>query len=164
MIIAPRYIFVTSLHFIIQVTQLNHFPFEVRKCRACRVVRSLQASRFPHMVPRRHDNGKKIWTPWNVLGYTRKSHKISEILTAMWFIFPHLKMQFPSEFALARLSVIITDYVYGKRQTVDVSQNREILRFSTCFTLLRSYSIYLTAKKGRQVSQCLGKKEILSYR
>ena len=39
----------------------------------------------------------------------------------------------------------VKHYVYGKGQTVDscVSQKRDNLPFSTCLTLLRSYSIYL---------------------
>ena len=45
--------------------------------------------------------------------------------------------------------------VYGKRQTVGscVSQKHENLRFSTCLTLLRSYSIYLGNRKERSLNK-----------
>ena len=43
--------------------------------------------------------------------------------------------------------------VNGKWQTVDscLSQKRETLRFSTCPTLLRSYSIYLVKRQERSL-------------
>ena len=65
---------------------------------------------------------------------------------------------------LERLSMT---YVYGKRQTVGscVSQKDENLRFSTCLTLLRSYSIHLGNRQEiNQVSPCFGKKKISSCR
>ena len=45
--------------------------------------------------------------------------------------------------------------VYGKRQTVVscVSQKHENLRFSTCFTLLRNYSIYLGNIQERSLNK-----------
>ena len=46
-------------------------------------------------------------------------------------------------------------YVYGKRQTVGscVSQKHENLRFSTCLTLLRSYSIHLGNRQERSLNK-----------
>ena len=43
----------------------------------------------------------------------------------------------------------VKHFVYGKRQVVDSceSQKRENLRFSTCLTLLRSYSICLVNRQ-----------------
>ena len=43
----------------------------------------------------------------------------------------------------------------GKWQTVGsyVSQKHEILRFSTCLTLLRSYSIYLGNRQERSLNE-----------
>ena len=54
----------------------------------------------------------------------------------------------------------IKHYVYGKRQTVDsfVSQKRENLRFSTCFTLLRTnqFDIWLNCRiPGSIYSHCI---------
>ena len=45
--------------------------------------------------------------------------------------------------------------VYGKRQTVGscVLQKHEDLRFSTCLTLLRSYSIYLGNRQERSLNK-----------
>ena len=53
---------------------------------------------------------------------------------------------------LERLSMT---YVYGKRQTVGscVSQKDENLRFSTCLTLLRSYSIHLGNRQERGLNK-----------
>ena len=47
----------------------------------------------------------------------------------------------------------VKHYVHGKRQTVDscVSQKPENLRFSTCITLLKSYSIYLVNRQERRL-------------
>ena len=64
----------------------------------------------------------------------------------------------------------IKHYVYGKGQTVDscVSQKRDNLPFSTCLTLLRSYSIYLINRQESSLikssSPCFGKKEISTCR
>ena len=53
---------------------------------------------------------------------------------------------------LERLSMT---YVYGKRQTVGscVSQKHENLPFSTCLTLLRSYSIHLGNRQERGLNK-----------
>ena len=53
---------------------------------------------------------------------------------------------------LERLSMT---YVYGKRQTGGscVSQKDENLRFSTCLTLLRSYSIHLGNRQERGLNK-----------
>ena len=69
--------------------------------------------------------------------FQKRKHHTSFLLKAFQISFIH--------FLLHRH---FKHYVYGKRQTVDscVSQNRENLRFSTCLTLLRSYSIYLVIK------------------
>ena len=44
---------------------------------------------------------------------------------------------------------------YGKRQTVSrcVSQTHENLPFSTCLTLMRSYSIYLVNRQERSLNK-----------
>ena len=53
--------------------------------------------------------------------------------------------------SLERLSIKFT--ANGKRETVDsgVSQKRENIRFSTCVTLLRSYSIFLVNRQERSL-------------
>ena len=50
-----------------------------------------------------------------------------------------------------RISREVKHYVYGKQKSIGscVSQKRENLRFSTCLTLLRSYSICLVNRQER---------------
>ena len=60
---------------------------------------------------------------------------------------------------------VIKHYVYGKRQTVDscVSQKPESVRFSTCLTLLISYSIYLVNRQERSLKKTFVKNVALIY-